>query len=94
MPLELTVTTSVAGVVLDPAETLSQLGDAVMVNDNGALPVRLIDWLAGFAPPLDPEKVKLAGLGASVGLLETTRDTGIVTGEFVAPALVIDIVAL
>jgi hypothetical protein len=88
------VTTRLAGVVLDAAETPSQLGDVAMVNGSAELPVRLMDWLAGFAPPLDPEKVKLDGLAASVGLLEITRDTGTTTGELATPALVIDIVAL
>jgi hypothetical protein len=75
-------------------DAASQLGDVVMVNGSVELPVRLTDWLPGFAPPLCAAKVKLLGLAASAGLLETTSVTGTVSGEFDAPALVIVILAL
>ena len=39
------------------------------------------------------EKVRLVGLGASVGLPETTSVTGIISGELVALGLVMLIVA-
>ncbi len=87
------MTTSVAGVVLDAADTPSQLDDPATVNGMAELPVRLMDWLAGLAPPLCPVNVKLVGVALSVGLLETTRLTLIMSGEFEAPVLAIEIVA-
>ena len=92
--MEFTVTTRVDGVAPDAAETPSQLGEIAMANGSTELPVRVIDWPAGFAAPACAENVKLVGLATSVGLLETTRLTGKAIGEFVAPALVIEIVAL
>lgn len=88
--------TSVAGVEVAAAETLSQLGDVVMENGTAApvTPARLMDWLAGLEPPLCPIKVRLVGLGASVGLPDTTRVTGIMSGELVALGLVMLMVAV
>jgi hypothetical protein len=94
IPLALTVATKVDGVVLADAETLSQLGDVEMVKATADPPERLMDWLAGLAPPACVVKLKLAGLAVSVGLPETTRPTSKISGELVAPGLRIETVAV
>ena len=76
------------------AETLSQLGDVEMVKATAEPPERLMDWLAGLAPPACVIKLKLAGLAANVGLLETIRPTNKISGELVAPGLLIEMVAV
>jgi len=83
----------VDGVVPDDGETFSQLPDAVIVKGTAAPAERLMDWLAGFEPPAVATKVKLDGLGASIGLLETTSVTGTICGELEAVVLVIEIAA-
>src|SRR5579859_5920506 len=92
MPWELTLAKSVDGVVPDEAETLSQLGDVVIVNGTAELLLRAMDWPAGFAAPVWVLKVKVVGSERSVGLLETTKVTGTTSGEFAASALVMEIV--
>jgi hypothetical protein len=72
---------------------LSQLGDAVTVNGNAALPERLMDWVEGLDPPAIPVNAKLDGLGASIGLSSTISVTGKTRGELEAPAFVIETVA-
>jgi hypothetical protein len=94
IPVELTVTTSVDGVVDEPTETLSQLGDADTENGSAVPPETLMDWLAGLAAPVWAVKDKLVGLAASFGLLETSKAIGRMSGEFVALGLVIAIVAV
>ena len=94
IPAVFTVAISVDGVVPEAMDAASQLGDVVKLNGSVELPIRLTDWLPGFAPPLWAVKVKLLGLAASAGLLETTSVTGIVSGEFEALALVMVILAL
>ena len=86
----LTVATRVDGVLTDAAETPSQLGDADTVNGSAALPARLMVWPDGFEPPAGAAKVKLDGLGASIGLLETTNVTGNTCGALETPAPVTD----
>jgi hypothetical protein len=95
IPAVFTVTTNVEGVVPDEADTLSQLGDVAMLNGSAAtLPVRPMDWTAGFVPPLCPVNVRLVALAVNVGLPETTRETKITCGELVALALMMEMVAV
>src|SRR5271166_2753497 len=69
IPLGLTETTRLDGVVPDAAETLSQLGCEVSVNGSGEVPETLMDWVAGVVPA-GVVKVKLIGVIANVGLGE------------------------
>jgi hypothetical protein len=53
-----------------------------------------MDWLAGFAAPACVMKVKLEGLRLKGDGVETTKVTGIASGELLAAALTMLMVAL
>ena len=89
-----TVAIKVAGVVCAETDALSQLGAATSVNCSAELPVRLMDWLAGLEPPAGALKVRLDGLTARLGCLETTSETGINNGELTAVELLTEMDAV